>query len=384
MAALCVCGVLTAAPLCADSFEEGKQLFMNNDPQGAAALFETALSESPVNPDIYIYLPLAYYQLGEYDKSLEISNIGLSTEGTNRHIIAFNAGNTAFAAGDYINASIYYTMAIEADAQYAAPVLNRANTYMKLDKLEDAVRDYTKYLTLEPITPQRRQILDLIQLLNGEIALRKQSQNTVSAGAAAAAGTAAAAAAAGAAAGTAQGAAASGGAVTAGTAQGTGASGGAVTAGTAQGTGASGGAVTAGTAQGAAVSGGAAAAGTAQGTAAAGGTAAGAAAAGAAAGTAQGAAASGGAAAAGTAQGAAASGGAVTAGTAQGAAASGGTGAAGAAAAGGTGTGIDDAAARRQKLTEDVASSLQQTETTKMQAGSEGVMKYEQRSELDD
>ncbi|HIW36844.1 MAG TPA: tetratricopeptide repeat protein, partial [Candidatus Treponema faecavium] len=174
---------------------------MNNDPQGAAALFETALSESPVNPDIYIYLPLAYYQLGEYDKSLEISNIGLSTEGTNRHIIAFNAGNTAFAAGDYINASIYYTMAIEADAQYAAPVLNRANTYMKLDKLEDAVRDYTKYLTLEPITPQRRQILDLIQLLNGEIALRKQSQNTVSAGAAAAAGTAAGAAAAGAAAG---------------------------------------------------------------------------------------------------------------------------------------------------------------------------------------
>lgn len=294
--ALCILSVLHTVLLCAGSFEDGKQLFVNNQPQEAIPLLEASLAEPDVNLDVYVYLPLAYYQIGEYEKALDISNKGLNIKGTNRRIIAFNAGNTAFATGDYVNANIYYSMAMEADSSYAPPVLNRANTYIKLDKLEEAVRDYTKYLTLAPTTPQRPQILDIIRLLNGEIALRKQQT-----------------------------------AVIAGTAGGNGSGGGNV-----QGNGSgSGSDINGGSANNGSVSG-------------------------------------------------ASSDNIAQQGTADNEAAQQAEQERLAAERKAAEDAVRSAAAaRRKKLLEDVAASLQQAETTKMQAGTEGVIEYEQKSELD-
>ncbi|CAA7269109.1 unnamed protein product [Cyclocybe aegerita] len=59
-------------------------------------------------------------------------------------------GNTAFKAGDYPTAIGHYTAAILADRKDATFPLNRAAAYLKLGKYEDAERDCTNVLGLNP------------------------------------------------------------------------------------------------------------------------------------------------------------------------------------------------------------------------------------------
>ncbi|KIK26647.1 hypothetical protein PISMIDRAFT_57666, partial [Pisolithus microcarpus 441] len=59
-------------------------------------------------------------------------------------------GNEAFKAGDYPTAIGHYTTAILADGNDPTFYLNRAAAYLKLGKNEDAERDSTKVLALNP------------------------------------------------------------------------------------------------------------------------------------------------------------------------------------------------------------------------------------------
>ncbi|KAL1704637.1 hypothetical protein EV121DRAFT_291204 [Schizophyllum commune] len=59
-------------------------------------------------------------------------------------------GNTAFKSGDYVAAVGHYTEAILADKHDPTFFLNRAAAYLKLGKLEDAERDCTSTLAIDP------------------------------------------------------------------------------------------------------------------------------------------------------------------------------------------------------------------------------------------
>ena len=119
-----------------DAYETGYNLFSTNKPAEAIPYLESALTDLAVPPAVYIYLGIAYYQTGKYAESLDIFKRGLSASGTNKRIIAFNAGNSAYAMRDYATAEEMFSLASVADPAYAAPVLNRANARLSQDKLQ--------------------------------------------------------------------------------------------------------------------------------------------------------------------------------------------------------------------------------------------------------
>lgn len=159
-----------------EDFEKGKELFSLNEPAKAIPYFEKSLESENVDPAVYIYLGVAYYQTKDYNKSLAICVQGLAKDNTDHKVLAYNAGNSCYAMGNYMRADASYAIAIKEDSAYAPPVLNRANAQLKMDRLEDARNNYIKYLELDPETPQRAKIEELIRLLQQEIVLRAKQK----------------------------------------------------------------------------------------------------------------------------------------------------------------------------------------------------------------
>ena len=157
-----------------EDYDKGFSLFSSNKPEEAIPYFLSALNEVDANPSVYIYLGLAYYQTGEYAKSIEISRKALYKSGTNKRIIAFNAGNSAYAMRDFATAEEMYSLAYAADPNFANPVLNRANARLSQQKYKDALNDYINYLALEPDTEQRSEIEDIIRFLQEEVVFQEQ------------------------------------------------------------------------------------------------------------------------------------------------------------------------------------------------------------------
>ena len=151
----------------AQNFTKGEELFRQNKPKEAIPYLQKAC-DSGENGKSWTYLALSYYQMENYQKSLEVSSKGMKVSGTNKKILAYNAGNSAFAQGDFEDAEKWYNKAIAADSQYAPPVLNRANSRLKRNQLRSAKSDYILYLELSPDDPQEDSIRKLIALLDEE------------------------------------------------------------------------------------------------------------------------------------------------------------------------------------------------------------------------
>lgn len=159
-----------------DAYETGYNLFTTNKPAEAIPYLETALNDLAVSPSVYVYLGIAYYQTGKYPESLDIFKRGLSASGTNKRIIAFNAGNSAYAMRDYATAEEMFSLASVADPAFAAPVLNRANARLSQDKLQGALEDYQRYLVLDPYNSQRAEVEAIIRALQGEMVYREEEK----------------------------------------------------------------------------------------------------------------------------------------------------------------------------------------------------------------
>lgn len=150
------------------SESEGEKAFRMNNPALAAELLRQEIELKTASKTAYNYLGLAYYQLGQYEKSVEAFKLGLETQGTNKKIIAFNQGNAYYAMNDYANAAKCYTLTITADPKYTQALLNRANAYLMLADYDKCIADYERFLILEPYDSQRQQIEEVLALLRKE------------------------------------------------------------------------------------------------------------------------------------------------------------------------------------------------------------------------
>ena len=155
-----------------EDFVKGEELFQLNRPKDAIVYFERALGKENVDPKVYVYLGACYYQIERYDKSFEVCMEGLSKEGSDKKILAYNAGNSCYALGNYGRADASYAVALDEDPDYSPAVLNRANARLKLNRLSDARESYIRYLELEKDSPQRERIEIIIRLLDAEIERR--------------------------------------------------------------------------------------------------------------------------------------------------------------------------------------------------------------------
>lgn len=150
-----------------ENFDKGEELFSRNKPEQAISYLKKACTEG--FPKAYVYLSVAYYQTGEFQKCIDICSAGMKASGTDKKILAYNAGNAAFAMRNYTGAENWYSLAISADQFYSTPVLNRANALLNQRKYEECIPDYEKYILMEPNDPQVEQIKILLSLLKEQI-----------------------------------------------------------------------------------------------------------------------------------------------------------------------------------------------------------------------
>ena len=101
--------------------------------------------------------PFSYLYKG--DKKLEIG-IRVLVTFNHREIVGYviNVGNT------------------NQTKEHSAPLLNKANVELKLDKLTEAVADYKRFLVLKPDDEQRPKIEKIISLIEAELAARVERE----------------------------------------------------------------------------------------------------------------------------------------------------------------------------------------------------------------
>lgn len=151
-----------------DAFAAGKKLLMNNQPDKAIPLFYKAAAEGNNNPKINLYLGVCYIQLGRYAEAEQQLLTGKDKDSSDSYLYVYNLGNIYFLQDRFDDAAEAYTTALMSRKLYAPAVLNRANTYVKLENYSSALQDYKLYLNLESGTSQTQAIQRMVSLLETE------------------------------------------------------------------------------------------------------------------------------------------------------------------------------------------------------------------------
>ena len=148
---------------------EGEKLFKSNNPGAAIELLEKDIENQNISSDTYNYLGLAYFQIGEYDKAVEVFEKGQKNVTSGRKLLYFNKGNVEFVRGNYAEAEKCFSMALTASPDFYAALLNRANARLNLKKYEECIQDYEKYIECLPEDPQVEEIERLLGYLEKEM-----------------------------------------------------------------------------------------------------------------------------------------------------------------------------------------------------------------------
>ena len=151
-------------PLTAQNLlEKGEEAFLNNQAREAITYLSTALEGKVGLKKHYLYLGIAYQQVGEYDQAVKTLAQGINKTPPPHANFYFNMGNSHFSDGQAEKAESAYSQAISRDETFNPPYLNRANARMHLERYQEAVQDYRLYLLREPEAPQREVIEELIR-----------------------------------------------------------------------------------------------------------------------------------------------------------------------------------------------------------------------------
>lgn len=151
-----------------DALTQGKKFLLNNQPDKAMPLFYQAVSEGKNDPKINLYLGVCYISLGKYTEAEQQLLAGKSKDPAGAYLYSYNLGNVYFLQSRFTEAEEAYTTALAARRAYPPAVLNRANTYIKLEQYPQALEDYKFYLNLAPATSQRQAIQRMVSLLESE------------------------------------------------------------------------------------------------------------------------------------------------------------------------------------------------------------------------
>ncbi|GAB1457321.1 MAG: tetratricopeptide repeat protein [Spirochaetia bacterium] len=166
---ICMAFAMLPTALFASEFSErGVTLFMENKPQEAAPVLEMATKEAGADEKLFLYLGIAYQQLGKWDEAIASFRRGVGSSALYRHQFLFNIANSFYAQGKISFALEYYDQALAIKTDYTEAYLNRANAKMRLGDHPGAVNDYSLYLSLDPGSPQASEIRRLLDLLGSK------------------------------------------------------------------------------------------------------------------------------------------------------------------------------------------------------------------------
>ena len=151
-----------------DALAQGKKFLLNNQPDKAMPLFYKAVSEGKKDPKINLYLGVCYIGLGKYAEAEQQLSAGKINDPAGAYLYLYNLGNIYFLQSRFTEAEEAYSAALAVRRAYPPAVLNRANTYIKLENYSQALEDYKFYLNLEPAASQRQAIQRMVSLLESE------------------------------------------------------------------------------------------------------------------------------------------------------------------------------------------------------------------------
>ena len=100
-------------------FDKGEQLFVQNKPQDAQPLLESALSDDPANEKTYLYLGIIYQQLGDPQKAIDILKQGIEVSTAYKDLFSTTWATTSISRKDYASAEQMYTSALAANKDLA-------------------------------------------------------------------------------------------------------------------------------------------------------------------------------------------------------------------------------------------------------------------------
>ena len=158
----------------AGGLSRGETLFKENNAKDAVQVLEYEIMNGQISENSYNFLGLGYYQLEEYDKSLDAFRRGLRAQPENAKILSYNMGNTYYALKDYTSAATAYSDAMKAEPRFYGALLNRANALLMAGQLVSAKDDYIDFIGKCPDDPQRERIELLIKALEEEISRREE------------------------------------------------------------------------------------------------------------------------------------------------------------------------------------------------------------------
>lgn len=154
----------------------GEKLFKENNPKDAVQVLENEILNGQIFANTYNFLGLGYYQIGEYEKSVDAFGRGIKEQPANAKILYFNQGNSYYALKQFEKAAECFSLSYKSDLTFVDALLNRANSYLMDDKLVLAKNDYVDYLEKFPETPQKSKIELLINAITDEIERRKEEE----------------------------------------------------------------------------------------------------------------------------------------------------------------------------------------------------------------
>jgi tetratricopeptide (TPR) repeat protein len=176
LGALCFVCLVAGGLSGQSSFAQGEDLFLRNKPQEALVSLEAAIAENPDQVRAYLYLALAYQQLGRLEEAIVIYRRALPIAGPDTALLAYNMGNACYAQGNITLAEDLYTQALEANPGYAAAYLNRGNARLTREALQDALYDYEAFLNLEPGSAKRSRIEQLVSAIRADFAAAERER----------------------------------------------------------------------------------------------------------------------------------------------------------------------------------------------------------------
>lgn len=150
------------------SQSDGVKAFKSNNPADAIRLLESEIAGGNISSESFNYLGLAYFQTGDYEKSIAAFERGMKDGRSAKKLLYFNEGNVCFAKGDFSKAESCFSFVLAASPDYSPALLNRANSRLNQKNYSGASEDYKKYIEVNPAASQREEIERLIGYLDEE------------------------------------------------------------------------------------------------------------------------------------------------------------------------------------------------------------------------
>ena len=146
------------------SLREAADQLRNGNYVEAEKLLKACESEEGSEVDWFLIAAAVYEKQGLFEQAVDVLKKGYEQTG-NRREIAFNLANNLYALERREEAVEFYGEVLSVDPAYSPAYLNRGNAYLKLGRLSDAVKDYSRVLVLTPDHPQKANIERMISLL---------------------------------------------------------------------------------------------------------------------------------------------------------------------------------------------------------------------------